>query len=246
MGIQGYGIFIRLLKEGHTPERMGLRGTVGDVTRWTARVRLARNFRGLEVEDYSEQTLRGYSAFFQVFLTHSALERYLPIVGLTDRDLKDALLPHKPEEPIRQFFALDRSGKLFDFLHARLKPKLQANLVACRDGICCDVACLSAAVRHIFAHGHLAANAHDINPNQVSRACKVISDFLLDYMEYDFTKKIGEYYRTVASTREGQAERGSVQAEPSATAARPPEVRPGPRTIRCSRRWAEEEEKHHE
>jgi hypothetical protein len=223
MGIQGYGIFIRLLKDGHTLEQMGLRGTVGDVTRWSSRVKLARNFRGLQVEDYSEQTLRGYSGFFQVFLTHSALERYLPIVGLTENDLKEALLPHKPEEPIRRFFALDRAGKLFDFLHTRVRPKLRANLLACRDGTCCDVGCLSAAVRHIFAHGHLAANAHDINPSQVARACKVISEYLLDYMEYDFTGRMGEYCRSNAGSRKGEAERGSRRVEPLAVADAPRE-----------------------
>jgi hypothetical protein len=201
MGIQGYGIFVRLLNEGHSPEQMGLKGTAGEIARWSSRVKLARNFRGLQVDEYAERTLLGYNAFFRVFLTHSALERYLPIVGLTEDDLKDALLPHNPHDSIKRFFALDRSGKLFDFLHARLRPKLRNNLTACRDGTCCDVACISASVRHIFAHGHLAANSHDIDPGQVARACAIISDFLLGFMECDFSRRIAEYYQSVARDR---------------------------------------------
>jgi hypothetical protein len=211
MGIQGYGIFVRLLKEGHDPERMGLIGTAGDVSRWSSRVKLARNFRGLQVENYSERTLAGYNAFLQVFLTHSALERYLPIVGLTDGNLKDVLLPYNPHEAISRFFARDRSGKLFDFLHSRLKAKLRNNLTACREGTCCDVTCLSAAVRHIFAHGHLTANSHDINPNQVARACEAISNFLLDFMEGDFARRIAEYYQNVAHDRMGPEGHGAIR-----------------------------------
>jgi len=198
MGMQGYGLFIRLLNGGHSPEQMGLKATAGDIVRWASRVKLARNFRGLQVEQYSERTLLGYSGFFRVFLTHSALERYLPIIGLTERELLEALRPHDPHVSIRQFFVGDRSGKLFNFLHSRLNQKLKNNLAACRDGTCADITCLSAAVRHIFAHGHLTANASDINPNQVSRACEGLSDFLVKFMESDFSKRIVGYYdRTV-------------------------------------------------
>src|SRR5437899_619730 len=70
---------------------MGLKGTAGDVVRWSSRVKLARNFRALQVEDCSEQTLAGYSALFQVFLTHSALELYRSVVNLTK---EDDLEPH--------------------------------------------------------------------------------------------------------------------------------------------------------
>jgi hypothetical protein len=218
------------LKEGHNPEQMGLKGTAGDVARWSSRVKLARNFRGLQVDEYSEPTLLGYSSFFQVFLTHSALERYLPMVGLKDDDLKDALLPYNPHEPIKQFFALDRSGKLFDFLHSRLNSKLRNNLTACREGTCSNVACLSASVRHIFVHGHLAANSHDINPKQVARACRGISDFLLEFMECDFSQRIGEYYsiareqRSVSSSSQLQQISGQVPAVGR-------RVRPGPEAV---------------
>jgi hypothetical protein len=198
MAIQGCGIFFRLLNEGHTPDQMRLKGTVGDIMRWSTRVKLARNFRGLAIDDCSEETLLGYSAFFQVFLTHSALERYLPIVGLTDDDLTNALLSYNPHESIKQFFALDRSGRLFNFLHSRLNSKLKQKLTACREGTCANVACLSASVRHIFAHGHLGANSHDIKPKQVARACKGISDFLLDFMECDFSQRMREYCLSIA------------------------------------------------
>jgi hypothetical protein len=197
MGIQGYGLFVKLLKQGHSAGTMGLRGTAGDVARWASRVKLARKFRSLDVDDYSALTLLGYSAFFRVFLTHSALERYLSLVGLSDDGFNEALLPHEPSKAIKEFFERDRSGKLFDFLHPRLNSKLQAKLKKCRDGASVNVSCVSAAVRHIFVHGHLGANTHDINPRQVARSCNAISDFLLTFMETDFTQRIKTYYDSI-------------------------------------------------
>jgi hypothetical protein len=212
MGIKGYGIFIRLLMEGHNPEQMGLKGTAGDVARWRSRVKLARNFRGVQIDEYSERSLLGYSAFFQVFLTHSALERYLEIVGLTLGNLENALLPYNPHEQMKQFFARDRSGKLFDFLHPRLNSNwLSSKLTACREGTCSNVGCLSASVRHIFAHGHLGATSHDINPKQVAHGCKGISDFLLAFMECDFTYRIGKYDLGIARERISVSSGGQLQ-----------------------------------
>jgi hypothetical protein len=231
MGMQGYALFVRLLNMGHDPAQMGLKATAGDVARWSSRVKLARNFRGLQIEGCSEHTLAGYSAFFQVFLTHSALERYLAIVGLSEDDLNSALFPDDPHESIRQFFAMDRSGKLFNFLHSRLKSKARNNLTACRDGTCGNVAFLSASVRHIFVHGHLAANSHDVNPKQVARACNVISAFLLKFMEYDFSRRVGDYYHSVARRQKSAPPGGQPSSEPDQVAERGRRTRPVPQPV---------------
>jgi hypothetical protein len=205
---------------------MGLKATGGEVVRWVSRVRLARNFRGLQVDDFSEVTLQGYNAFFRVFLTHSALELYLPIVGMTNADVITALQPYNPELPIKQFFALDRSGRLFEFLRSRLNTKLQASLTAAREGTSSDVTCLAASVRHIFVHGHLAAHSNDIKPKQISRACEIVSDFLLDFMDSDFTRRIVEYYDRVRRLETEKEESAKAVREPGAEAnPRPPRHR---------------------
>jgi hypothetical protein len=54
-------------------------------------------------------------------------------------------------------------------------------------------------VRHIFAHGHLAANSYGINPNHVAAACGTISDFLLDFMDSDFTSRMIHYETNLAT-----------------------------------------------
>jgi hypothetical protein len=193
---QGFAIFVRLLKKGHSSGQMNLKGTDGDVSRWNSRVKLARNFRGIQVESCTDRTLKGYNAFFQVFLTHSALERYLAIIGARDDQIESILEPHDPERVVKDFFMLDKEGKLFEFLHKWVNPKLRARLTACRDGTCCNVCHLSAAVRHIFAHGHMTATSNEMNPTHVAAACGAISEFLLDFMEDDFTFRMGEFAKS--------------------------------------------------
>ena len=199
MPIQGFGIYIRLLKSGHSLDQMGLNGSESDVPRWNARIKLARNFRGLKIVSCSDRTLKGYNALFQVFLTHSALERYMSIIDVSEDNLEPLLQPYNPVKAIEDFFGHDQKGKLFDFLHKRVNPRLKARLTACREGRCCNVASLSASVRHIFAHGHLTANSYGINPNHVASACGTVSDFLLDFMENDFTMRIVEYERSLTA-----------------------------------------------
>jgi hypothetical protein len=199
MPVQGFGIYVRLLKQGHTSQLMGLKGKDGDVARWNSRVKLARNFRGLHIIDCSDKTLKGYNALFQVFLTHSALERYLEIIDMKDDHLEPLLQPYSPDKTIKEFFDHDKKGKLFEFLSRRLTPRLRSKLTACRDGTCTNVCCLSASVRHIFAHGHLTAHSYGMNPNQVFAACNAVSEFLLDFMDSDFTMRVGDYDRGLAA-----------------------------------------------
>jgi hypothetical protein len=199
VAVQGFGIYVRLLKDGHSSRQMGLKGAEGDVSRWNSRVKVARNFRGIQIESCSDRTLRGYNGFFQVFLTHSALERYLPIINIDVNELEDVLKPHGPEKVVEQFFDQDRRGRLFEFLDRWVNPRLRASLRACREGTCCNVFYLSASVRHIFAHGHLAANSYGMNPDHVAAACGTISDFLLDFMEADFTLRVRDYHRSVVA-----------------------------------------------
>lgn len=201
--------FFELYSAGHSPERMDISGSAGDINRLSSRVRLAKAFRGICLEGYSESTTLGYNAFFQVFLTHSALERYLALIDTKVEDMEAVLSPYGPEEVVREFFRLDSNGRLFDFLHARVKQRLKGHLTACRDGTSSNVGTISASIRHIFAHGHLTANANDQDPRRCYRACGMVSEFLLAFIDEHFSQKIDQYRRG-----EGLGPSGSVDPLP--------------------------------
>jgi hypothetical protein len=196
MGLEGFGLFNKLLKKGYNLADMGLRGRPGDVTRLAYRLRVAKSFRGLNLEGVTARTTKGYDAFMLVFLTHSALEQYLDMTDQALDDIEPAHRARGAEKLLAEFFEADRGGKLVEFLHKKLDNKrLREKLIECRERRCCNVGVISAAIRHIFVHGYLAANSNKINPAHVFRVAKKLSDFLLDYMDHDFRSRMREYAR---------------------------------------------------
>ncbi len=126
-------------------------------------------------------------------MTHSALERFVEIHGQSKNldTLADLMLPHGSEKVVEEFFVKDRKGRLCDFLSERVTDKdLKAKFGACRSGESTNVAHVSAVIRHIFAHGYLCANANGINPRAVNSSCMSVSDFLLRFMDAEFTREI--------------------------------------------------------
>lgn len=199
MVLQEFAKFQQLLKLEHSPSEIGfgLNVRAGDINRFANRVRLARGFRGINLEGYSQETIVGYNAFFQVFLTHSALERFLEINSLKLDELDSLIAPYNPEKVIQEFLEKDKNALLYNFLHERVNDKLKVKLSQCQSCSSTNVAHISASIRHIFAHGHLCAHSNCINPKNVYSICISISDFILNFMDAEFTNKIEDYYNKV-------------------------------------------------
>jgi hypothetical protein len=201
MGLQRFAKFQELLRTGHYPRAMGFAVRAGDINIFANRMRLDRSFQGIQLDGYTDDTVLGYNAFFQMLLTHSALECFLDLNGLKNVDqIDDLLKPYEPEKVIQVFIEKDKQGRFFTFLSERVNPKLKANLMTCRNRDSTNVGYISASVRHIFAHGHLTANANRINPRNVYTICIVTSDFLLSFMDSEFTKKIDAYCANIETS----------------------------------------------
>lgn len=162
-------------------------------------MRLAKNFKGINLEGYSQETNSGYNAFFLVFLTHSALERFVEINSLELDALDFLMAPYNPEKVIQKFVEKDKKGLLYNFIYERINKKLKVKLSDCRNYNSTNVAYICASIRHIFAHGHLCAHSNGVNPKNVYSICTSISDFLLTFMDAEFAKKIEEYCSKIYS-----------------------------------------------
>lgn len=204
MGLERFARFQELRQQGHAPRQMGFSAATGQINIFSNRMRLARAFKGLMLEGYSNSTVAGYNAFVQVVLTHSALECFMDVQGLTKKTnrggspqwelLTDLMEPHEPHHVISLFNAKDKNGKFYEFLHSRLdNDKLKSNFTSCREGKIPNIAYISLSIRHIFAHGHLTANANGINPHSVNTICQSTSNFLINFMDYEFSKAIDAY-----------------------------------------------------
>lgn len=211
MGLESFKRYQDLCKRNYFPPRIGFgpkatgeKVVGGDINRLNARVRLAKDCGGMKLESYDEKTAIGYDGFLQVFLTHSALERFMEINALKNYDeLFPLMAPYGPEKVVESFFDGDDKDKLYDFLLEKIdREKLRKGFRMCKRRESANVARISAAIRNIFAHGHLAANTNQVNTRKIHASCVSVSDFLLRFMDAEFTRKIDDCYERIRSKGE--------------------------------------------
>jgi hypothetical protein len=173
--------------------KLGFNCEFSDINELNNRFRLARSFEGLKLSGYSEKTILGYESFFQVFLSHSALERFMKIWGIRYVNLLNPLLePYHPEMISCEVIKNDKENRLFDFLQRHINKELKENLALVYESKDHNIFQISASIRHIFAHGILTANANKIYPPRIKMICKKLSDFTLDFIDSEFTKHVME------------------------------------------------------
>lgn len=179
----------------------------GHVVRLNARVRLARSFRGLDTEGYTDATVRGYDGLVQVFLAHSALENFIKFSGLVDEGeetrvkgldcLSDLMTEHGGAEALKGCLQKDRNDLLYNFVHKRVNRPLQDRLRRCKSGESANMSYLSASIRHIFVHGDLSAGAAGLKSTNLHPLCMSVSDFVLGFIDAEFTKKVDACYKRI-------------------------------------------------
>lgn len=173
---------------------------VGDyqhLAKWHARFRLAKSFQGLNLSNsYAQGTAQIYSSFTRVFFTYTAFEVYCSAFSLEAShesqidSLLDKLEQQKIISRVRQ---IDPKNKLIDYLLPHIKvPKLRQQLENFKNGQEVNVTCLAKSIRHIFAHGKIAAHSAGLSSNKINTICTLTSDFLLETMDSDFEKRVNE------------------------------------------------------
>ena len=196
MSLTSFNTFQQLSRHS-APKAMGFACGPGTINRLNARMSLARGFRGIQLEGYTAATTRGYNALFRVFLTHSALECFCEVCGLPTkwpemgRALEPLVASSGPEEVMRRFREQDRGDRLFTFLcrHNR-GQSLNADLVACKAGRSHNVVAVSAAIRHVFAHGVLTAHANGMSPRTTDEIGTAVAGFVFTLIDHEFTRRV--------------------------------------------------------
>ena len=180
---------------GHVePSQYGFNADNADINRWAARYRAARAFRGVVLEGYSDSTNGGYSGFCQVFFTWSAFERFLSLTGL-DQSRSAGLFTSDDSERIgAQVAELDSDGRLYNFIHARCNRPNQEELQKWKNAEPHNFTYLVSAIRHVFVHGYLTPHADGAIPGNNTEICNLVSDHVLDVMDWEFTQRIESFY----------------------------------------------------
>ena len=199
MGLTSFKTFFSL-RQRFNPQAMGFDCDIGTINRLSARMGLAKSFQGIQLEGYTKQTVQGYNALFRVFLTHSALECFCEVYGYGTSwpKMSQALAPviacYDPAPVMHIFRERDNQDKLYSFLQKHLTNKsLLKDLKDCKECTSENIVAVSAAMRHVFAHGVLTPNANEMNPRAAHAIGTGIADFLFSMMDAEFTKTVEAY-----------------------------------------------------
>jgi len=206
MGLTSFKTFCSL-PQRFKPQAIGFACDIGTINRLSARMGLAKSFQGIQLEGYSPATVRGYNALFRVFLTHSALECFCEVYGYSTswpkmgQDLTPVIALYDPAPVMQIFRERDNQDKLYGFLQKHLKGKsLLKDLKDCKDCTSENIIAVSAAIRHVFAHGLLTANANDMNPRAAHAIGTGVASFLFGVMDAEFTKTVEAYCKKKGMT----------------------------------------------
>ncbi|MBD2076969.1 hypothetical protein H6F86_24400 [Phormidium sp. FACHB-592] len=180
--------------DGVVPETLG--GKFGPLARWSARFRLAKSFKGLDLGDAyaGSETPQLYAAITRIFLVYSAFETYCDIVGLKPHEedqVKSLQEPLSQQATLQTIRQIDPQYAIAKFLLEHLKnKKLKQTMGAFIDEQAINVSCFAGGIRHVFAHGILTANASGLSPQRFDQVSQIVSGFLLDCMDQDFDERV--------------------------------------------------------
>lgn len=169
----------------HTP----FFNVAAEVNRFHARYRLARAFRGLLLEGYSDSTTAGYSALTKVALYWSAFEQMM--VALNIPDPRYFVGRHKYIDDLRQIQTVDGVRKFFGFVKEKINRKdLKTKLEEYLKNGNGNVFMLAKSIRHIYLHGHLTANVKGLAPQDIASICDRLCEMLLNVMDKEFADRV--------------------------------------------------------
>jgi hypothetical protein len=166
------------------------------LNRFAARYRLAKNFRGLNIEGYANaSTGEAYSSVMLAFLAYSALEQLHEATKEThNQHLHDrwADLAIAPSAKLRQ------TKKILLFLQTQMSSKsLKAHLQEFIDGKTDNSLYVASALRHAVAHGFMSVHPEGTSPGTASRFCDRISEMLITIADTEFTALVGSLTQTL-------------------------------------------------
>lgn len=187
--------FFKKIEEGKTAQDLGFSESVsrGNIIIFANRYRVAKSFRGILLDEYTERTANGYSALFKLFLAWSTFEQLLKLLGIRYKNERIKELCDKYEmlalcERIKHF---DNKKTFYEFLQNNVDEKHKIQIQKFFDDEKeLNISFLISSIRHVFAHGKLTPHSNKSEPTKTTKLCNELADFLLDLIDAEFTEII--------------------------------------------------------
>lgn len=159
--------------------------SASDLDLFAERYKLARAFKGVKLDGYSNDAAAAHCALLRAFLAYSALEQFHKAVeserGNIHLTKRWAAIASTPATE------LNGSDDIIQFLIKIVSSeKLKKNLTAFQKGDHDNVLIVATALRHAVAHGYMSFYPDKIPPKTVAAFCNHIAKMLLTIADQSF------------------------------------------------------------
>jgi len=188
--------FSNQLKVGKKAIDFGFLAKDGDVTRVNARYRVAKSFKKINLETFSDEVILGYSGLVKAFLSYSTLEGYIKLLSNKEKisiplEAESFIDSSQAKVISEKILKLDNKKKFYAFIQSYVdRQNIKKNIDKFYNGEEHNIVSLLAGVRHIFGHGILSSSSNKIKPKKVNEICNLLSDFILEEIANDFAKRV--------------------------------------------------------
>jgi hypothetical protein len=185
-----WNLCVRRLQAGEYPSVFGYTGTRSDLYRFGNRFRFAKSLTGVTLDQYGQSTQDGYAGLLQTFTAWSAFEIFLRLHGERQEDCQPLIDPYDPKGLAERIRNIDQSAQFYEFLKPLVRQKPREQLDKFLNNEECNVTYLASSIRHVFAHGTLAASPGGVDADNIVLITKEINCFLFGVMEADFASRL--------------------------------------------------------
>jgi hypothetical protein len=191
------------------------RKLIGDLSRINTRFKVATGLREVQLDGFSGDSMRAYTQLIRVELAYGATEMFALLLhepgkrelkgtnGKISSDklgeyyVKSGWLKVDRLKAIRQ---VQSATKWKDHLigEVGLNNWLKKEVPKFFNGQDDRFVCLAAAIRHVFTHGYLSADAGGFGAAKSCRVCQLVSEELLGCLENGFQAHSQEFGQLLA------------------------------------------------
>lgn len=180
-----------IVGENGNQEEEGMKVTTKKFSQFANRWRLANSFRGINVEEYSPNTVKGYNAVTKNFLAFTALERFTCLLSPPIQnwyEIPNLGTNQHADKAHQIILSLDSDFKFVKIVRKRLSSSdLKGRLTELINGDKKEVFSLSAGLRHLFAHGKIGSK---ISGTVYPKIAERVAECLLCYMDDEISRRV--------------------------------------------------------
>lgn len=193
--LTSYKEFHDLLRLGKKPSDLGFADNIsaGDIVRFASRYKAAKSCQGVILEGFTNKTTDGYSSLVKLMMCWSTFEGFLEIRGLNQKQVTELFDAYNAATLCEQIKTYDNGNTFYSFISSKANKTHKDEIEKFFINEPLNSSYLVSGIRHIFVHGYLTPHANGSQAKNVVKICNIISGFVLNIIDSEFSKQINEF-----------------------------------------------------